>query len=284
MRADRYVGFGANFFTAVAAVPHGYAVPPPQLTRNAPVLDVFHPIIIGFCKALGHEGNLLVHNRVDCGTGKSLHFYKPLLGNKRLYRGVATVTVSYTVRVRLNFYKMPACFKLFHKLFSAFVAVKPLEFARKRVHCSVIVHNPHNGQIMAQTDLEIVGVVRGRDFYNARTEFHIGVRVADNGYRLVYYGQNYVFAYKVLIALVLGVYCNRGVAEHGFGAGCGNHKRLVGIFHKIFNMPEEARLLRIVNLDVGKRSFTVGAPVYNSAAAVDKLFVVKVNKNLAHGF
>ena len=31
----------------------------------------------------------------------------------------------------------------------------------------------------------------------------------------IYYGQNYVFAYKVLIALVLGINRNRGIAEHG---------------------------------------------------------------------
>ena len=73
--------FFADYFAAVLAIPYGYTVPPPELTGNTPVLDVFHPIEIYFFKTFWQKSGLTLSYRLDCRFCKRLHFYEPLFGN-----------------------------------------------------------------------------------------------------------------------------------------------------------------------------------------------------------
>ena len=66
---------------------------PPQLTANAPVLKVLHPGGVGLRPARGVEGDLAGVNGVECRPLELVDGHKPLLGQPRLQRGVATVAV-----------------------------------------------------------------------------------------------------------------------------------------------------------------------------------------------
>ena len=102
------VNLGADFLAAVRTVPYGYAVTPPELAGNTPVLYVLHPVVIYLCKAFGNEGNFLVRDRVYCGAGELFHFYEPLFGNKRLDCCAATVAMTDVMRVGFDFYERAA--------------------------------------------------------------------------------------------------------------------------------------------------------------------------------
>ena len=63
----------------VVAVIGGNAVPPPELTGDAPVLDVVHPVEIGLGVPFGHELDASVLHSLYGGLGKILYRNEPLL-------------------------------------------------------------------------------------------------------------------------------------------------------------------------------------------------------------
>ena len=72
---------------------------PPELAADAPVVDVFHPVEIGFLVLLGGEVNGLfaVGAGLDGGdglVGEGLDFDEPLGGEARLDDGFAAVAVA----------------------------------------------------------------------------------------------------------------------------------------------------------------------------------------------
>ena len=282
--ADCRVLLGADHRAAVVAVPDGDPVAPPQLAGDAPVLYVLHPVEVNFSKPFGNEARLFVQNGVYRGAGKRLHLYEPLLGYHGLYSRVAAVAVPHAVGVRLYLYEIAELFELFHNCLAALITVHAAVFAGKLVHGAVLVHHLYDGQLMAKTHLEVVGVVRGRDLNAARAVLHVGMLVGDHGYGLVYYGQNYVFADIFLISLVIRVYGHGCIAEHGLGTGGGNYQSLrVRTLEEVFQMPEMRIFVHILHLGVGESRPAFGAPVDYPVAVVYKALIVEVDEHLAHG-
>ena len=74
---------------------------------------------------------------------------------------------------------------------------------------------------MTKTNLKVVGIVCGGNFNNTRTKVHFNIIVCYNGYLAMNDRQNKGFAHNILIAFIVGVYCNRGITEQCFGT-CGS--------------------------------------------------------------
>ena len=145
---------------------------------------------------------------------------------------------------------------------------------------TVVGKYSYDRETAALTYLVVVRVVRRSDFYNARALFHVGVLVAYDRDFLVDKRQNNMTAVKVLVALVVLVDCNGGIAEHCFGTCRGDFKHLACFLNFIKNMPEMSLLLLVFDLSVGNRGVAVGAPVDHTVAAVDFAVVVELYKNL----
>ena len=196
---------------------------------------------------------------------------------------MAAVAMAHAVPVRFDFYEVAKRFQLLHHRLSALVAVHTAILARKRVHSAVLVHHFDYGEVVPKAHFKVVGVVRGGNFNAARAVLHIGVLVGNDGYGLVYYGQNYVFADIIFIPFVGGVYCHGGVAEHSFGTGGGNYQPLgVGAFEEVFEVPEMRIFVGVFHLRVRERRLALGAPVDNSVAVVNKALVIEVDEHLPH--
>ena len=273
---------GADDFAAVAAVPHGDAVPPPQLTGDAPVADVFQPIIIDLREAVGHELRLVLHHGVDGGLGKGRHLDEPLLGDDGLHRRMAAVAVPHVVGVRLHLDKKPELFHIGNDALSRLVAVEPRIFARELVHRAVVVHHADDGQIVPKPHFKVIGVVRGGDLHRARAEFGIDVLVLHEGDLPPHEGQGERLADEGRIARVAGMHRNGGIAQHGLGASGRDGDKLVRAVHGVSEMPEEARVLAVFDFGVRKRRLAVGAPVDDAAAAVDEPLVIQAEESLSH--
>ena len=56
---------------------------PPELAADAPVVDVFQPVIIGLDETVGDELRLAIFNGLKGGFGQRFHLDEPLLGDKR---------------------------------------------------------------------------------------------------------------------------------------------------------------------------------------------------------
>src|SRR5262249_61727177 len=81
------------------AVPHGDAMPPPELTRDRPLVDVVHPLEIRLGPGPRNDLDLSAPHRFDGRFGERLHPYVPLLGDERLDDGLAAIADTYGVAI-----------------------------------------------------------------------------------------------------------------------------------------------------------------------------------------
>ena len=86
---------------AVGPVPDGDAVSPPELAADAPVADVFHPVVVVAFEAFGHDPDAAVLDGGDGGFGEGFCFDEPLGAEEGFDDGVAALTVADFVDVRL---------------------------------------------------------------------------------------------------------------------------------------------------------------------------------------
>ena len=182
---------------------------------------------------------------------------------------MAAVAVPHVVGVRLHLDKEPEPFHIGNDALSRLIAVEPRIFARELVHRAVVVHHADDGQVMTEPHFEVVGVVRGGDLHRARTEFGVDVLVLHEGDLSPHEGQGERLADEGRIARVAGMHRNGGIAQHGLGAGGRDGDKLVRAVHGVSEMPEEARVLAVLDFGVRKRCLAVGAPVDDAAAAVN---------------
>ena len=104
---------------------------------------------------------------------------------------------------------------------------------------------------MAQSHLKVVRVVRGSNLNNAGSEICFNIIVRNNGDLTVNYRQNKGLAHKVLVALVIRVYRNGGIAEQCLGARGGKLQITAPVLKRVTEMPEMPCLLLVLNLRVG---------------------------------
>ena len=107
MGAGGGVSAGDGDLAARVAVPGGDAMAPPQLTADAPVVYVLHPVEKGLLVLLGSEadGFLAVGPGLHGGDGfvrQRLNLDEPLRGKARLDHSFAAVAVADVVGVVLD--------------------------------------------------------------------------------------------------------------------------------------------------------------------------------------
>ena len=99
------------------------------------------------------------------------------------------------------------------------------------IEIGLAVEHVDQRQVVAAADLEIVEVVRRRDLDRAGALLRIGVFVGDDRNAAADQRQDRVLADQVLVALVVGMHRDRGVAEHGLGPrGRDRDEAVAGIF------------------------------------------------------
>ena len=83
-------------FVGVAAqtIPGRDSVAPPQLKRDAPVLDVLHPVVVGLFPLLRDDLGVTGAHRIEGGRGQGLGGDPPLHRQCRLDAGVATLAMT----------------------------------------------------------------------------------------------------------------------------------------------------------------------------------------------
>src|ERR1700681_1766960 len=74
-------------------------MPPPQLARNAPVINILHPVQINLAIVLRNDRDLAALDGLDCSVGHGLYLDEPLLGKARLNNRTAAVALADRERV-----------------------------------------------------------------------------------------------------------------------------------------------------------------------------------------
>ena len=241
-------------------------------------------MIIDFFKALGNEFHFAVLHAVDGGLSQRLHLDEPLLGNARLNDGGAAVAGADIVLDRLYLEQVALLVQVFDNLFSRIQTVHPLIFAAVFIDDTGLVHHIDDGQIVAQTDLEVVRVVGRGDLYHAGSEIRLYIRIRNDWDLFADQRQNHSFADQVPIALVVRMHRHSGVAQHGFGAGRREADVTGAVAERVAQVPEAAVVLAEVHLRVGNGSTAVRAPVDDALAAVNQALFIQAHEYLANRF
>ena len=270
--------FGNDHFAAIVAIVRRDSVSPPKLTRYTPIADVFHPVEIRLFKPFGNE--LAPADRPDGRLGKRLHFDKPLLRHERFNRFAATIASAHVVRIRLDFHHKTERRQIFDDGFSCRKSVHALILACVLVHKSVFADDLDDGQIVTQTEFEVIGIVRGGDLHCASAESDFAIIVRNDGDFPVRERKFDGFAHVLCHLFVFGIDGNGGVAEHGFGTSGCNHDCVVLTYDRVLIIPKIGLLLFVFHFSVAERSVAMRTPVDYAVASVNKSFFVIAYKRI----
>src|SRR3954470_9697844 len=94
MGALRWRGAGHGVLLAVCAMPCGNAMPPPQLARDAPVIDVVHPVQVDGLVIVRCEADVALLNDFNSTLRERRDFHEPLRGKPRLDDRLAPVALA----------------------------------------------------------------------------------------------------------------------------------------------------------------------------------------------
>ncbi len=180
--------------------------------------------------------------------------------------------------------------KLLGELPGAFRQVAQIVLVVDEIETTFPVDHADAGEAVAIADLEIVEVVRRRDLDRARALLRIGIIVGDDFDLAADQRQDHVVADQLLIALILGMHGDAGIAEHGLGARGGDDDEARGILgaerpalDRIAQIPEVTLDLGLLHLEIRDRGEQLGVPVHQPLVLVDQPFAVQLDENLDDG-
>ena len=258
-------------------------MPPPELAGNAPVADVVHPLVPGFDPILGNDLDALVIDRGNRFRRQWLRCHEPLLRHQRLDRRFAARTLAEVQRVIFDARQQPKLLDIFHDTFPRFLARKPGIRAALRGDLRVVINHLNQRQAMPLAGLEIVHVVRRRNFHHTGAELRIGDVVENDRNLALHQRQHHLAPMQVGIAFVARIDCDCCIAQHRLGSRRRHHQITIGAYHRITDVPKMPRRLFVHRLQIGNRRLASRAPVDHVLAAIDQAFFVKADKRFAHG-
>ena len=248
-----FFAFG-HITMAVRPVPRRNAMAPPELARDAPRLDIVHPLIVGLGPVFGDEFRLAGLHRLDRRFRERLRIHIPLVGEhgfdddagavaERLHdllvfdlnHQAFGVDIGDDALPRLEAIQ-PAIFvrheidavhirriglaALLHQLlrFRRFLGVGRAVVAHGAFH----VHEPIHGNVVALGDLIVVEVMTAGDLHRAGAEIRVRIVVSDDRDEapvfLRPHGNFAELANDRRVTLVRRMHRHGAVAKHRFGA------------------------------------------------------------------
>ncbi len=280
---------GDNGLAAVIAVPRGDPVPPPELTRDAPVLDVVGPVEVGLLHGIRDELDIAVLHRPDGRLNEVIHLHEPLFLHHRFDGRAAAVMGSYVVGEVLDADEKSHRIEFLYDCLTGFVTVHSLILAAVLIDGGIVVKDIDDRKIVSLADLKVVRIMCRRDFDDTGSFRRIGVFIADNRNFAVHNRKPCIFADEIFIACIVRINCKRSIAEHRFRPGGRELEKTslrngsVVLDQRIFDMPEMALLLLILDFGIGNRSLALRAPVDDAVALVDPSLLMHLHENLRDG-
>ncbi len=199
---------------------------PPDLARDAPVLDVAHPFVIGLGPVFRDELDAPVFDGLDRPVGERCDLHVPLVGEKGFDHGAGAVAARDHEFVVLDLFEQT-----------------PRLRDRRRSACAPRIGRARGSgepgssmlrvdgedvdlwQVVALADFVVVEIMRRRDLHAAGAEFLVDVLVGNDRNLSAGERQFHHFADEMLVALIVRMHRDGGVAEHGFRA-CGGDDQM----------------------------------------------------------
>ena len=257
---------------------------PPQLAAHAPVLDVAHPFEIRLRPVVRHETRAARFHGGDGGRGEGRDVHEPLIGEVGLEHRATAVAARHRQFVLLGACDEARRLELGEHTLARLEAVETAEALRHvGVECGARREDVDRRQTVPQPDLIVVEIVGGCDLEAPRAEGRIDVRVGDDRDRALGEGQAHGLADEMAVALVLGVHCHGGIAQHRFRARGGHHDVPRTVLQRVTQVPEMAVFLLALHFEVGHGDEQHGVPVDETLTAVDQALCVEAHEDFADG-
>ena len=232
------------------------------------------------------EGDLAGFDGVKRRPLELIDGHKPLLGQPRLKRGVATVAVHDGVVVLLDVVEQAVLVEPLDDGLAALVAVHAGELAVALDDHRVLVEDVDLRQVVGLTHGVVVGVVGRGDLDEARAKVGVDMPILKDGDLAVDDGKLDGLAHEGGLLGVLRGDSDARVAEHGLGASGGDDDVILAVDRlgqRVAQVPQVALLVLILGLVVRDGGGAVGAPVNDTLATVDQAVVVPIAEDLTHG-
>ena len=276
---------------------------PPDLARDAPVLDVAHPFEIGVFPVVGHKADAAVFHRLDCRFRQRLDLDVPLIGEKRFDNGAGAVAARHHQFVVLDFFQQAGGVEVGDDLLARLETVHAdvtwrnqlafvfLVFANRGVGGEDVDQPAVNlfadGELVAVAlpHAIVIEVVRRGDFDAAGAELGVDVFLVGNDGNLATGERQFQqFANHVFVAFIMRVDSHGAVAEQGFRARGGDHQMTVAVGQRVTHVPHVAVFFFVEHFQIGHRGVQFRIPVDQTLAAVDQAVFVEANKHFPDCF
>ena len=272
----------------VGAIPCRDLMPPPELARDAPGLDVLKPLEIDIPPVFGNELCLALANDLERGLRQGLRVDIPLVGQERLDNFVRAVAIGDLEDVWIDLLDQLKRFEIGHNLLARRETIHPaIGFGDVVIQLAGFREDVDEFEVMPPPDLEVIEVVRRRDFHGACALLRVGVIVCDNRDFAPDKREDHGLADIRLPPLILGVHRDGRVAEHRLGARRRDNDelllKLAGVLDRIFEIPEMPLRLDGNDFEVRDRGLQLGIPVHQPLVFIDKPLIVEIDENLDDG-
>ena len=174
-------GFGYDEGFCFREVPCGYAVAPPELTRDAPVADFGHPAVVGGLEFQVRSDDA-VFGCFEGGCGEGFHAEEPLVAEAGFGCGVGgCVRVADFVFVVFDFFDESCFGEVFGYLFADGEAVHADVHSGGFADGGVVIEDVDCLQVAFFAEHVVVHVMGGCDFEAACAEVDLYAVVFDDG-------------------------------------------------------------------------------------------------------
>ena len=238
---------------ARVAMPRGDAMAPPELARDAPVVDVVHPLEVRLRVHLRRELDVTVAHRGDgvlrdappSTCGRLVDRDKPLHGEPRLDNRACALRDRQCERVVLHGDQQARGFKIGDDALARLKAIEAVIRRALKIDARLLVHDAGRGKVVALADGEVVGIVRGRHLHRAGAELGLRPVVGEDGDLAATSGRISILADERGVALIAGIYSDGGITEHGLRARGGDDDAAASIHELVANVKQVATALLV---------------------------------------
>ena len=276
---------------------------PPELAGNAPGLDIAQPFEISLRPVLRHEPRLAVLDGFERRLGQGFRIHIPLVGQPGLDRHVGAIPERHRVFVGFDLGQKPARFHLGDNRLAGFETFQPVIFCDRRVgiapfagvcvdaelvavesHIRRGIKHVDHAETAALAHFEIVEVMGRGDLHRSRALFGISVTICDDLQPATNNRQNGVFADHIGKALIIGMYGDTRIPQHGFRPR-GRHGDEPALFplDGIAEIPEIAVDFTLDHFEIRNCRVQFRIPIDQALVLVDQALTVESHKNFQDG-
>ena len=256
---------------------------PPELPRDVPGADRLQPVERDAAVHGRVEGDAAVADRLGGRLRELVHPYPPLQRDERLDARAGALAVAYRVAVRLALFELVVLLQPGDDTIGRLLLGEAGKVARCRVHAAVEADHRRLGQTVAPADLEVDGIVAGRDLEGAGAELRLDRLVGDDGDAPPDHRHDNLLADELREARIVRVHRDGHVGEDRRRAHGGDGKVAGAVGERIADVRERVVDVLVEHLEVGDRRPALPAPVDDAVVAVDEAPLVQVDEELEHG-